>query len=67
LTWKLLAGWSLDLQASYWNPGKWFNYACIDKSVPNWDNPAVANNFGANPDRTIDAVTGITMSFSVGL
>ena len=28
------------LSPAYWQPGKWFNYACIDKTVPNWDIPS---------------------------
>jgi hypothetical protein len=54
--WQLLDGWVMRCVAGYWQPGKWFNYACIDKRVPNWDNPAAGNRFGINPDRVIDPV-----------
>jgi hypothetical protein len=59
--WKLLDQFILDLTVSYWQPGKWFNYACVDKSVPGWDVPTAANNWGINPNRTIDPVLGIEL------
>jgi hypothetical protein len=61
VSWKLLENWGLHLRGAYWQPGKWFAYACIDKSVPNWTVPAPANNFGVNPDRSIDAVAGLEL------
>jgi hypothetical protein len=67
LRWRLLEKWMLAVKASYWWPGKWFNYACVDKSVSNWDLPTPANNFGVNQDRSIDPVFGLTMSFSAGI
>ncbi len=51
--------WSSDTGS----PGKWFSYACIDRSVPNW-NLAGAANFGTRPDRTIDPVIGGEFSFN---
>ena len=64
--WKLLEGWQLSGVFAFWQPGKWFNYACIDRSVPNWNVPSPGNRFGVNPDRHIDAVIGgeVTMVFS---
>ena len=59
--WELLEGWAVSARFSYWKPGKWFNYACIDKAVLNWDIPSSANNWGVNPDRTIDPVFGLEM------
>ncbi len=56
MDWQLLEKWKIRFVAGYWQPGRWFNYACIDKTVPNWDIPATANNFGINPNRTIDPV-----------
>lgn len=56
LHWRLLNQFELGILLSYWKPGKWFNYACIDKSVPGWDNPTANNNWGVNPNRTIDPV-----------
>ncbi|MGO8823141.1 MAG: hypothetical protein ACLQO6_18215 [Desulfomonilaceae bacterium] len=63
--WKLLEGWQFGMTASYWAPGKWFSYACIDRSDPNWNQ----NNFatGGTHNRSIDPVIGgqcnITSSF----
>jgi hypothetical protein len=54
--WQLLDRWTVKMAAGYWQPGRWFNYACIDKTVPNWDVPSAANRFGINPNRTIDPV-----------
>jgi hypothetical protein len=59
--WELLDGWAVSARFAYWKPGKWFNYACIDKAVLNWDIPSFANNWGVNPDRTIDPVFGLEM------
>jgi hypothetical protein len=58
LTWQLAEGNVVDARFSYWQPGKWFNYACIDRSVPNWNIPGAGNNWGVNPNRTIDPVFG---------
>jgi hypothetical protein len=59
--WQLLNQFSVDLNFSYWRPGMWFGYACIDKSVPGWNNPSATNNWGINPDRTIDPIMGIEL------
>ncbi len=53
--WKLLEGWTASVLVGYWQPGRWFNYACIDRSVANW---AAGNFFGTRPDRTIDPIIG---------
>ncbi len=55
-TWELMDGWPVAVRFSYWQPGKWFNYACVDKGVPNWDIPSPANSWGVRPDRVIDPV-----------
>jgi len=64
--WQLLEGFTFGILAAYWQPGKWFNYATIDKSVPAWNVPAAANNFGTRPDKKIDPIFGgqVTMSFA---
>ncbi|AFM24563.1 hypothetical protein [Desulfomonile tiedjei] len=59
LDWKLLENLQLTILGAFWQPGKWFNYACIDRSVQNWDTPTAANRWGTNPDRTIDPVVGV--------
>jgi hypothetical protein len=58
--WQILEGLTFGMLGAYWQPGKWWNYACIDRSVAGWDNPNAGNNWGARPDRTIDPV----MSFA---
>ena len=52
--WELMDGWAVSARLSYWKPGKWFNYACVDKGVLNWNIPSAANNWGVRPDRVID-------------
>ncbi len=65
--WQLLEGFTVGFLAAYWQPGKWFNYACIDRSVPGWNVPTAANNFGTRPDKSIDSIFGsqvqMTLSF----
>ncbi|MBI4965375.1 MAG: hypothetical protein HY913_19015 [Desulfomonile tiedjei] len=56
--WKLLEGWTATIVLGYWQPGKWFSYACIDRSVPGWNAGTAGNNFGTRPGRTIDPVIG---------
>ncbi|MFC1834078.1 hypothetical protein ACFL2Q_05005 [Thermodesulfobacteriota bacterium] len=58
-SWKLLEGFNFLTRFSYWQPGRWFNYACIDKSVPNWQTPTSANSWGIKPEREIDPVMPI--------
>ena len=64
MTWGLVEGRAIGGQVCYWQPGKWFNYACIDKSVPNWDTPSPANNWGIRPDRVIDPIIGWEITIS---
>ncbi|MFH0822736.1 MAG: hypothetical protein V2B18_08280 [Pseudomonadota bacterium] len=56
--WKLLEGWTAGVVFGYWQPGKWFSYACIDRSVPGWNAGTAGNNFGTRPGRTMDPVIG---------
>jgi len=60
--WKLLEGFTASLLVAYWKPGKWFNYACIDRSVPGWNVPAAGNFWGTRPDKSIDAIFGSQFS-----
>jgi len=62
--WKLLEFYTLNCTFGLWQPGKWFRYACIDRSVNNWKTPSAANNFGANPDRAIDALFGMELTLT---
>jgi hypothetical protein len=61
IAWKLLENWGLSLRGAYWQPGKWFNSACIDKSVSNWDHPSSLNNWGVKADRIIEPILGIEL------
>jgi opacity protein-like surface antigen len=65
IEWQLLDKWTVRLAAGYWQPGRWFNYACVDKTVPNWDIPTPANQFGVNPNRVIDPVVAIRIFLTV--
>ena len=65
MDWQLLDKWLLKFIVAYWQPGRWFNYACIDKTVPNWDIPSAANRFGINPDRVIDPVLGMKVKLII--
>jgi hypothetical protein len=62
----MLEGWTTGFLVGYWQPGKWFSYACVDRSVPGWNVPSPANFFGTNPGRTIDPIIAgqFTMSYS---
>jgi len=66
LNWTLLENWMFELDLGYWQPGKWFNYACVDKAVVGWDVPTAANNFGVNPDRSIDPILAVVGRLTVG-
>jgi hypothetical protein len=58
LDWKLLEGWTVSVTAAYWQPGKWFSYACIDRSVSAWETGTTGNFFGTRPSRSVDPVIG---------
>ncbi len=62
--WMLLEGWTLSGVVAFWQPGRWFNYACVDRSVPNWNLPVAGNFYGVRPDRRIDPVIGGEMSLA---
>ena len=64
--WQLVEGYTLGFLVGYWKPGKWFNYACVDRSVPSWNVPGTGNFWGTRPDKSIDPVIAgqCTMNFS---
>jgi len=66
MRWKLLANFELNVAAFYWKPGKWFNYACVDRTIGTWDAPTAANMWGINPNRTIDPVVSFEISVYTG-
>jgi hypothetical protein len=60
--WKLLEGLTARCTFGYWVPGKWWNYACVDKSITNWgqtSTAAASNNWHTNPGKTIDPIFGV--------
>jgi hypothetical protein len=76
MEWKLLEKYRLRGTLAYWEPGKWFNYACIDRSVPGWNHQTKTNwsttpatnysaPYGTNPDRIIDPIIGGEVILSV--
>ena len=65
MDWKLLDTWTLSLYGGYFKPGKWFSYACIDKAMPNWQNPTSTNMWGANPSRSIDPIVAVNCTLTV--
>ncbi len=64
MDWALLEQYGFSASVAYWQPGKWFNYACIDRSAPKWDQPTVNNNWGINPSRSIDPILGMEIAVS---
>ncbi len=65
--WKLFESLMMSFSAAYWDPGRWFNFACVDRSVPGWSD---ANAFrvapwGVNPNREINGVFGLNCSLAV--
>ncbi|MFH0821135.1 MAG: hypothetical protein V2B18_00160 [Pseudomonadota bacterium] len=66
--WQILDRYTFGGVVSYWQPGKWFNYACIDRSVPGWDTQTDSTPFypfGANPNRMIDPIIGGEVTLKV--
>jgi hypothetical protein len=58
--WKLLEGFKASAAFGYWQPGKWFSYACVDKNV-GWGNSWTHTN----PGRKIDPIVGFETSLSM--
>lgn len=67
MEWQLLEGLGLNALFAYWQPGKWFSYACISRANPGWANQAPGNLWGIAPDRTIDPVLGVQITLSASL
>jgi hypothetical protein len=59
VNWRLLEGFVVKSQFGVWWPGKWFAFACVDRSNPGWKTPAASNNWGINPERGIAPVFGM--------
>ncbi len=54
--WRLLDGLVFSVSTGFWRPGKWFNYACVDKAIAGWADPDTAEGWAVNPGRDIDPV-----------
>lgn len=65
IDWKLLEKYRFSALVAYWQPGKWFNYACVDRGVPGWNVPTAANRWGVSPGRSIDAIVGSEIRLTV--
>ena len=65
--WKLLEGLTINFSSAYWQPGQWFSWACVDKTIPGWGTTAAAgsgNNpllWHVNPNKQIDPIFGIEL------
>jgi len=71
--WKLLEGFQLNVRGAYWEPGNWFKFACVDKTLATTTvnfgteaapllaiNPVIgAGTFAVNPNKSIDAIWGL--------
>jgi hypothetical protein len=78
--WKLLEGLTMNLRGAYWQPGEWWKFACVDKSllgtgggavvgtvlVPaNGDGAVIGSAWAVNPSKSIDPVWAFTGSLNV--
>lgn len=72
MNWKLLEGLTLSTTFAWWQPGKWFNWACVDKALDGWAAaPPAATGWpaggaspltvGVNPNRSIDPVWALEL------
>lgn len=63
--WKLLENFTVRATWGYWQPGKWFNFACISKANPLWQGNSGGANagvlWGTIPDRSIDPVMALNV------
>jgi hypothetical protein len=60
--WRLLENFAVYGEFGLWKPGRWFNYACVDRSNPGWKRPGPSNQFGVVPGRDIPSVFGMEIS-----
>ncbi len=65
--WKLLEGLTTNLRLAYWQPGEWFKFACVDRTLVTTDvggvliptaanGAAIGSAWGVNPAKSIDPV-----------
>lgn len=67
--WKLLEGLTINFSSAYWQPGQWFSWACVDKTVVNWATVGTAGSmnptqWGVNPNKQIDPIFGIELKLT---
>ncbi len=68
--WKLLEGLTVNFSSAYWQPGQWFSWACVDKSIYAWGTAApvgTGNNptaWHVNPNKQIDPIYGIELKIT---
>lgn len=60
--WELLEGLNFSFAGGFWRPGKWFNYACVDKAIAGWADPNTAAGWAVNPAREIDPIWAARIS-----
>jgi hypothetical protein len=78
--WKLLEGLTTNLRLAYWQPGEWFKYACLDKTLVTntvggvvngnlapqvGDGAAIGSSFGVNPAKSIDGIWAFSGQLNV--
>ncbi len=79
--WKLLEGLTMNMRAAFWQPGEWFKFACLDKTLVT--TTAAGGNLhnmltptgalampgspfgGVNPSKAIDPIWAFTGSLNV--
>ncbi len=66
--WKLLEGLTMNFSSAYWQPGQWFSWACVDKTIVGWASTATPAGSGnnpvawhVNPNKQIDPIFGIEL------
>lgn len=64
LSWDLISGFNLNATGGFWQPGRWFNYACVDRSVQDWDAKQPEMRWGIKPNRVIDPIYGFQFMLS---
>lgn len=59
ISWAMLDNWNLYARGACWQPGRWFGYACVDRSVAGWSEPKTSNSWGVIAGRQVDPVLGL--------
>ncbi len=56
----------MNFSSAWWQPGPWFAWACVDKSVVSWATAGTVGSmdpkaWGVNPNKQIDPIFGIEL------